>query len=113
MMDPLERLLDYREKLLAAGIRGVIDGRDVNPPAVLVRPPTIHYRFGRGAHACDWEARLYLPDSGTEQALKAALPLIDQVQTALQGAVVDATPADFQLADGGTAPGYILTWSTH
>lgn len=112
-MTPLERLLDYREKLLAAGIRASIDGRDVNPPAVLIRPPTMFYRFGRGCYACDWEARVFLPDSGTEQALKAALPLLEQVQSALGGVVVTATPADFQLADGGTAPGYALTWTTH
>jgi hypothetical protein len=113
MRNPLEQLQAYQEQLTAAGIRAAVDGRDVNPPAVLLRPPTIHYRFGRGAYACDWEARLFLPDTGTEQALKAALPLLDKVQTALDGVITTAVPADYALADGGTAVGYTLTWSTH
>lgn len=113
MNSPLEQVQEYRAALIAAGIRAVVDGRDVNPPAVQIRPPVLHYRFGRGCYAADWEAYVYLPDTGTEQVLKAALPLLDQVQTALKGVVTTATPTDFALADGGTAAGYTLTWSTH
>lgn len=114
MTDPLQQLQGYLEALTAADIRATDDPRDINPPAVLIRPPVLSFRFGRGCIGADWTARLVLPNSGTRQALQLALPLIDRIQTALQGAVVTATPADFELPDGGgPTPGYQLTWTSH
>lgn len=113
-MDPLARLDAYLEALRTAGIRAVVDGRDVNPPAVQLRAPTLRYRFGRGCTEADWTARLILPNTGQREALAAALPLLAAIQEALSGAVVEATPADWDLPDGGgPAPGYELTWTTH
>lgn len=112
--DVLQQLQGYLDDLTAAGIRATDDPRDINPPAVLVRPPVLHFRFGRGCIGADWTARLYLLNSGTRQALAEGLPLIESVQEALQGLLVDATPVDLQLPDGGgPTPGYQLTWSTH
>ena len=113
-MTPLEQLDTYLQQLQLAGIRATDDPRDINPPAVLLRAPVLQYRFGRGCVAADWTARLVLVNSGTRQALQEALPLLQRIQDALQGAVVTATPADFELPDGGgPTPGYQLTWSTH
>jgi hypothetical protein len=113
--DVLGTMRGYVTQLEAAGVRATIEPHDINPPAVLIRPPVLHYRFGRGCVAADWQARLYLPDPGTEGALQIALPLLDQITLALEGAaaITEATPADFQLADGSIAPGYQLSWSTH
>jgi hypothetical protein len=111
--DVLALMRSYVAQLEGAGVRATVDPRNLNPPAVLVRPPTLHYRFGRGCVAADWQARLYLPDPGTEGALAIALPLLEQITVALEGAPTEATPADFQLPDGATVPGYQLSWSTH
>ncbi len=114
MTAPLDLLTGYLAALTAAGIRSTLDARDVNPPAVLLRPPTLHYRFGRGCVACDFTARLLLPDAGQKQALETALPLLQAIQDALPGVpLLDAVPGDFGLADGSTVPGYTLTWTTH
>lgn len=112
--DVAAQLAGYLAALQAAGIRAVDDPRDINPPALLVRAPTLHYRFGRGCVGADWTARLVLINSGYRQALETALPLLEAIQDALGGVVVTATPADWELPDGGgPTPGYQLQWTTH
>jgi len=98
-------------QLEAAGIRAVVDGRDVNPPCVQLRPPTVHYRFGRGCVGFDWEARLMVPDVGMSQAWKQLGTLLDAVEIALNYPSPTATPGDTILPDGSTVPTYVLTWS--
>lgn len=110
--DVLAQAQAYVAQLRAAGIRATLNPADINPPTVWVRAPRMRFRFGRGCIGADWEARLYLVDSGYEQAMKTAIPLISEIQDALNFAVVEAEPADFALVDGGTVPGYIFTWST-
>lgn len=109
--DVLAQAQAYVAQLVAAGIRATLNPADINPPAVLIRPPVMHFRFGRGCVRSDWEARLYVIDSGVEQAMKTAIPMITEIQDALGFAVVTATPADFALADGGTVPGYLFQWT--
>ena len=111
--DLLAAMQGYVAQLEGAGVRATIEPRDINPPAVLIRPPVLHYRFGRGCVGADWQARLYLPDPGTGASLKIGLPLLDTITEALQGAPTEASPADFMLPDGATVPGYQLSWSTH
>lgn len=111
--DVLAQAAAYIAQLEAAGVRATLDPRDLNPPAVLIRPPTLHFRFGRGCVGADWTARLYLPDPGTADALRLAMEQLALIQDALGIAGITATPADFTLLDGATVPGYSLTWSTH
>jgi hypothetical protein len=114
MSNPAEQITAYVEALNAAGIPACIDYRDINPPAVQLRAPVMHFRFGRGCIAADWTARLILLNSGQEEAIKQAFDLIPKIQDALGGAIVDARPQDYDLPDGGgPAPGYELTWTTH
>lgn len=114
MTDPLAQMSAYLQALTDAGIRATDDARDLNPPAVQLRAPVLNFRFGRGCVGADWTARLVLPNSGQHQALSTALPMLLSIQEALGGVVVTATPADFELPDGGgPVPGYQLTWSTH
>jgi hypothetical protein len=102
---------DIVDQLTAAGIRATVDARNLNPPCVQVRRPTLHYKFGRGIAEADWELWLMVPDSGTSQALKTVSELLTDVQTALGFAAVEATPDDAALPDGSTVPMYRLTWS--
>jgi hypothetical protein len=97
------------DQLVAAGVRATLDGRDLNPPAVLVRPPTVTYRFGRGGDA-DWEAWAVVGDLGSRQALDALSTLLEAVSAALVRPV-QARPDVISGADGSTVPAYVLTWS--
>jgi hypothetical protein len=115
MTDLLAEMERYRDALTAAGVRCVLDGRDVNPPCVLIRPPSVAYRFGRGCVGATWAAWLYLPDAGQIDALRIGFPLLETVSDALAVvgvAVVGAEPTDFALPDGGTAVGFTLNWNT-
>jgi hypothetical protein len=98
------------DRLRASGVRATQDGRDANPPCVLVRPPTLHYRFGKGWTG-DMEAWAMVPATGQRVDLSALGGLLDDVQDALAGAVVTATPDEAATADGGTVPIYRLTWT--
>jgi hypothetical protein len=97
--------------LSAAGIRACSDARDANPPCVQIPPPALVYRFG-GCSEIEYTARVMVPDSGTDAALRTVGPFLDAVVTALGGAPTRADPDTWVLPDGATAPGYSLTWST-
>lgn len=115
MIDVLSQMERYRDALTAANVRCVLDARDVNPPAVLIRPPTLSYRFGRGCVGAAYAAWLFLPDAGQLDALRVGLPILETVHGALANAgiaIVNADPTDFALPDGGTVPGFILSWNT-
>lgn len=98
------------DRLTAAGVRATDDGRNANPPCVLVRPPTLHYRFGKGWTG-DMEAWAMVPATGQRVDLTALGGLLEDVQAALAGAVVTATPDEATTADGGTVPIYRMTWT--
>jgi len=107
-------MLAYRDALAAAGVRCALDARDVNPPAVLIRPPSVAYRFGRGCVAAQYTAWVYLPDAGQIDALRVGFPLLETIHATLADlgvAIVQAEPADFQTADGATVPGFTITWN--
>jgi hypothetical protein len=99
------------DELVAAGVRATLDARDVNPPCVLLRTPTLNWRFQKGGWDAGFEADLLVPDSGRRGALADVGNLISTVQEALNYRGVSARPEDFLLADGSTVPGYVLTWT--
>jgi hypothetical protein len=115
MTDLLADMESYRDAINATGVRCVLDARDVNPPSVLIRPPRVMYRFGRGCTGASWAAWLFLPDSGQIDSLRLGFPILDKIHEGLATvgvAIVEATPTDFQPADGGIVPGFIITWTT-
>ncbi len=91
--------------------RAVIDARDLNPPSALIRPPEIGYRFG-ACVSLTWTVLCVAPDTGTRTALAALGVLVDAVQAALGYPAATLTPVDVALLDGGTVPGYQLTYVT-
>ena len=98
-------------ELTAAGVRAVDDPRDANPPCLLLRPPELEFRFGKGADAT-WNAWLLVPDAGRHQVLQSLSQLIEDTQAALGGRAVSARPDDTQMPDGATLPMYVLTWTS-
>jgi hypothetical protein len=103
---------DVVDVLLAAGIRATIDPKSANPPCVLVRPPSITWRFGKGGWDAAWQAWLVVGDSGLPAVLDDQSELINQVQAALNYAAVTARPADTTMSDGATLPTYVLEWTS-
>jgi hypothetical protein len=110
-MNLAELAQDQADILIAAGLRATIDARDLNPPAILIRPPVLGYRFG-GCNALTWTLIIVVPDSGTKGALSNLGALVDAAQVALGYPAATVTPTDVALLDGGTAPGYTLTYVT-
>lgn len=99
------------DTLTAAGVRATLDGRDANPPCVLVRPPTMQFRFGKGYWDAEMTAWALVPDSGMSGAMDTLGILVSEAQAALNYAAVTARPDDTTLADGATVPTYVLTWT--
>lgn len=97
--------------LTAAGIRATVDGRDANPPCVLVRPPVMSFRFGKGYWDAEMTAWALVGDAGMGPSMTALGELVTAVQTALGFVVVTARPDETTLADGSTVPTYVLTWT--
>lgn len=98
-------------QLTAAGIRATVNGADANPPCVLVRPPAMAYRFGKGYWDAEMTAWALVADTGTGNAMAGLGELVTDVQLALNYAVVNARPDETLLADGSTVPTYVLTWT--
>lgn len=99
------------DRLTAGGVRATNDGRNANPPCVLVRPPSLTFRFGKGTWDAEWEAWAMVPATGQSGSLAALGDLVTAAQTALGGAVVTARPDEAQTADAATVPMYRLTWT--
>lgn len=97
--------------LSAAGIRAVVDERDVNPPCAWLREPALSYRFNKGGWDASWRLLAVVPDSGRRVAIDQLADLVAQCQEALAGAVVAAEPVDVPTGAGAVLPGYQLTWS--
>ena len=99
-------------RLTAAGIRAVTDERDVNPPCVLLGPPTIAFRFGRPAWDGEFRLLAVVGDTGRDQATAALDELLGQVSAAI--GLLTGTPTQFTALDGAPAlPAYELTLTTH
>jgi hypothetical protein len=99
------------DRLTAGGVRATLDGRNANPPCVLVRPPALTFRFGKGTWDAEWEAWAMVPATGQTGDLAALGRLVTAAQAALGGQVVTARPDEAQTADGATVPMYRLTWT--
>jgi hypothetical protein len=97
--------------LVAAGIRAVIDTRDVNPPCVFVGPPALAFRFGRGgSFDAEVTAQAIVGDTGGRATTAALDELLGQVGAALNWQLTAAVPGQYPAADGArTLPCYNLT----
>lgn len=99
------------DRLIAGGVRAVIDARDLNPPGALIRPPVLSFRFG-GCNRLTWTVLIVAPDAGTRGALSTLGDLVEKAQAALGFPSPELTPVDVATLDGGTVPGYSLTYVT-
>lgn len=107
-----QAMTDLQDQLTAAGVSACIDPRDLNPPAVWIRPPGIRYTFGGGAEL-SWDLVAAVPDSGTSSAVAALDSLLQAAQSALGGAVTAAARTEVPAAEGSPPlPAYRLIFTT-
>lgn len=95
-----------------AAHRPALSTQDLNPPGVLILPPTAQYRFADGSYTAEWTAIAVVPNVGTREAVSALSALVAGVRAALDGQPVRATP--YTLAVDGFSdplPAYQITWA--
>lgn len=111
-MDLYQAMAALSDTLTAAGIRAAMDARDLNPPAVLITPPDMAFRFADGTWEAGWTLIATAPNAGTREALTALDALIVAVVSALGGQPVNASPYTLTV-DGQSdpLPAYQVTWS--
>lgn len=98
-------------QLEAAGIRATVDPRDVNPPAVLVEPPTMEYRFATRAVDYAWTLTAIVPNSGTRPALDELAELVEDVRVALMAGVRARPVTWVPLEAGDPLPAYAVEFT--
>jgi len=100
------------DRLLASGVRAVLDERDVNPPCVFVPPPIITWRFRRGDFDAEFTAWCVVPNSGRDIALRNLGPLVTAAVAAIGLPVLTGEPADLPVPEqAAPLPAYRLHWS--
>lgn len=105
-------MTDLAEQFTGAGIRAVMDTRDLNPPCLLITPPDMAFRFADGTWTASWTVIATTPGAGTRDALVSLDDLITRMVKALEGQPVQATP--YTLAVDGQSdplPAYSITWT--
>jgi hypothetical protein len=100
------------DDLVAAGIRAVLDERDVNPPCVFVTFDPSGGAFDR-LSGTSWSGTIWLrcvvPGSGRKAAWRLLGPLVEQVRAVLP--VRGWSPQDLISLDGGDPlPAITLTY---
>ena len=109
LVDAIDALAD---RLTAAGVRVATDARDLNPPAVLITPPTVTNRFKAGTWNAEWQLLIVAPNAGTRPSLGQLSSLLASVVNALDGEPVTATPYSLTVdGESDPLPAYQLTWS--
>jgi len=111
-MDVAGAVQSVVDRLTAAGIRAVLDERDINPPCVYVAPPAVSFRFGAGGFTAAFTGWCVTGAAGRNVDLVTLGALIDQVGAALGWSAVTADPADLLIPhQAAPLPAYRLTWS--
>jgi len=102
---------DVVDRLVAGGVRAVLDERDINPPAVYVAPPAIAWRFGHGDFDAKFTVWCVTNAAGRSVDLVNLGDLVDQVAAALNLVTVRGDPADLVIPhQAAPLPAYRLTW---
>lgn len=99
------------DKLTAAKIRAVQDLGDLNPPAVLIPPPQLTARFGKGWEA-QWEIAAAWLDAGAKSTTKGLGELIEAIQAALGWPITTGRPDTILQPQGAPIPVYRLAFTT-
>lgn len=108
-VDAMAQVVDL---LAAAGIRVFVDTSEINPPGVLVQPPTMRYRFRKGDADVDMALIVIVGNNESRHALAQLSELVGDVQEVLGERCVLGRPAEVFLAEqSASLRAYELTYS--
>jgi hypothetical protein len=100
------------DRLLAVGVRAVLDERDINPPCVYVAPPALSWRFARNDFDAEFVLWVITNAAGRNIDLVNLGELLDDVTAALQFAAVRGEPADLLIPhQAAPLPAYRITFT--
>lgn len=100
------------DALEPTGYRVAVDSRDLNPPGLLLNPPTLTYRFQSGSF--DAVFTLVVTAANTERmaAYGELSEMIANISAALTGRVITARPVDVWSSDQtALIAAYELQWT--
>lgn len=113
MLDLLAVMQSMCAGVSAQGLPATVDERDLNPPALLLRPPELSWRFQQGRYDAAWTAVICVNDAGRTASLAALGPLLEQAAAGLGVPVLGGRPVDLLLPDqAGPLPAYEITFNT-
>jgi hypothetical protein len=94
------------------GYRVATDSRDLNPPGLLLNPPTLTYRYQTGSFDATFTLVVTAANTVRREAYAELSAMIANIHAALAGRVITARPVDVWASDqSGLIPAYELTWT--
>lgn len=108
MSELIDRLNSYAMELAAVGVRATLDPRSVNPPCVLLIPPTMALDVSCGGTAT-FTAYALTRGPGNADAWKSLDQLTAQAYQVLP--LEGFEPGSYAVDDGTPLPAFILTWT--
>lgn len=108
MSELIDTLTDYASVLNAGGVRATLDPRSVNPPCLLLIPPTMALDVSCGGTAT-FLAYAITRGPGNLDAWKSLDDLVSKAAAILPLEAFE--PGSYALDDGTPLPCLILTWT--
>jgi hypothetical protein len=110
----MTQVMDYLKDLVAQfqsnSIRATMDPRSVNPPCVLLTPPSLEININRGASA-EFTALALVPGPGNADAFAALDRLTQDVCRNILVNAERITPVEYSPDDSPGYPAYQIEWS--
>jgi hypothetical protein len=107
-----EAMRQVAELLAAGGIRVFVDSSEINPPGVLIQPPTLRYRFHKGDADLDMSLIVIVGNNESRRAIDQLSELVADVQRVLGDRAAVGRPAEVFLAEqSASLRAYELTYS--
>ena len=104
----LERAKAWEEALNAAGLRAVIDPRNMNPPCTVIAPPAIDYP-SLGSIRLTWTLHVVAPPPGNLDAWAKLDEMLEKLRELIP--LVTARPrSSFTMGDGTPLPTYEVSF---
>ena len=109
----LDAVTQLSNRLQANGIRVAVDTRDLNPPAALIIPPDMSWRFARDTWDATWRVLAVVPNTGTSDDLVNLDQLVAAIRDAMGGAPTFATARTITINGvSDPLPAYELSWTS-
>jgi hypothetical protein len=82
-MQAYERAVQLAAQLSAAGLRAVVNTKDVNPPCVLIEDATANFDVNRAWGTVEWWLWVLVPGEGTGESWQLMDRMVDSIRQLL------------------------------